>query len=240
MRSAGRALKTEKKTGPNPALWPKAARGCQPLEFRRAPLLAAVCWFALGEVWRAKLAAGGGVACCGCAAFALTLVGLRRSLRMAMVPLAVVWMAVGFWCAEVQPRSFDAACFEGYADGLSRQVRGRRRADSECYRLRPRCGTMTTSGWWAEKEEDEAAAVVGMLSVDLQVSAVEEVTPDVSRMVPMSGGVRINVVADRAGAPQHFVEDAATMARQAARPGWVHSRRFSAAMWSRRRCGCRC
>src|ERR1700722_17892971 len=63
-------------------------------------------------------------------------------------------------------------------------------------------------GWWAEKEEDEAAAAVGALSVDLQVNAVEVVTPDISQMVPMRGGVRMNVIADRVGA---WVTTAAAM-----------------------------
>jgi competence protein ComEC len=204
-------LKTEKKIGPNPALWPKAALRVPPLEFRRAPLLAAVCWFALGEVlarsWQLAVVLLAAVVLL----FALTLVGLRRSLRIAIVPLATLWIAVGFWCAEIQPVPSAQHALQSYADGLSRQVRGRvvrvrvlpPEAEDEGHDNEP--------GWWAEKEEDEAAVAVGMLSVDLQVSAVEEVTPDVSQMVPMSGGVRINVVADSAGAPQRFVEDAATM-----------------------------
>ena len=52
-------------------------------------------------------------------------------------------------------------------------------------------------GWWPEKEDDEEAATVGSLSVDIQVDSIEEVTPDISRMVPMTGGVRINVIADK-------------------------------------------
>ncbi len=52
------------------------------------------------------------------------------------------------------------------------------------------------TGWWAEKETDEEAAA-GALSVDIQVDSIEEVTPDISRMVPMTGGVRINVIADK-------------------------------------------
>jgi competence protein ComEC len=35
---------------PNPDLWPKAVARIPAFEFRRAPLLMAVCWFALGEV----------------------------------------------------------------------------------------------------------------------------------------------------------------------------------------------
>ena len=43
-------MKTGRVNEPNPELWPKAVARVPALEFRRAPLLAAVCWFALGEV----------------------------------------------------------------------------------------------------------------------------------------------------------------------------------------------
>jgi len=192
-------LKTEKKTGPNPDLWPKAAGRVPALEFRRAPLLAAVCWFALGEVLARNWQPAAVLLAAVLLLFALALVGLRRSLRIAIVPLAALWIAVGFWCAEIEPVPSSQHALQSYADGLSRQVRGR------VVRVRvfpPQTNDAdhdNEPGWWAEKEEDEAAAVVGMLSVDLQVTAVEEVTPDVSRMVPVSGGVRMNVVPDRVG-----------------------------------------
>ncbi len=35
------------------------------------------------------------------------------------------------------------------------------------------------------------------ISLDIQVDAIEEVTSDISRMIPMTGGVRINVIADK-------------------------------------------
>jgi competence protein ComEC len=53
------------------------------------------------------------------------------------------------------------------------------------------------AGWWPEKEADEEAAAVGALSIDIHVDSIEEVTPDISRMVPMTGGVRLNVIADK-------------------------------------------
>jgi competence protein ComEC len=53
------------------------------------------------------------------------------------------------------------------------------------------------TGWWAEKEANEEAATAGALSIDIQVDSIEEITPDISRMVPMTGGVRMNVIADK-------------------------------------------
>jgi competence protein ComEC len=207
-------LKTEeKKTRPNPDLWPKAAR-VPALEFCRSPLLAATCWFALGEVLARSWEPSAVLLIAVLSLLALTLAGLRWALRVTIVPLAALWIAVGFWCAEIQPVPSTQHALQSYADGLSRQVRGR------VVRVRvlpPETkneGHDNEPGWWAEKEEDEAAAVVGMLSVDVQVSAVEEVTPDVSRMVPVTGGVRINLVSDHvsAGGSRLLVADAGTVA----------------------------
>ena len=56
---------------------------------------------------------------------------------------------------------------------------------------------------WSGVEETGAEAV----SVDLQVEAVEEVTPDVAWMAPAAGGVRMTVVA-------HGAESAAAAMRR--------------------------
>lgn len=169
------------------------------LELRRAPLLAAGCWFALGELmarnWQPPVVLLVGVVLL----FLLSLVALRRSLRLAIVPLAALWMAVGFWSAETQPAPSTQHALLTYADGLSRQIRGR------VVRVRqlPPEGVNSDhdkeAGWWPEKEENEEAAAAGALSVDLQVEAIEDVTPDVSRMVPMRGGVRMNVTTHKPG-----------------------------------------
>ena len=167
------------------------------LEFRRAPVLVATCWFALGEVmarrWQPPVVLLGAlVVLCG-----LTVVALRFSIRVSIVPLAGVWMMVGLWCAQVRPVPSTQQALLSYADGLSRQVRGR------VVRVRELPAKVDTAnqdkevGWWVGKEEAEAEAAVGAVSVDLQVEEVEEVTPDISRMVPVSGGVRMNVIADK-------------------------------------------
>jgi competence protein ComEC len=192
-------LKTETRSGPNPDLWPKAAARLPAFEFRRVPLLAATCWFALGEVlarnWQPTIV----LLAAALSLLALTVAALRWSLRMAIVPLAALWITAGFWCTEIRPVPSTQHALLSYADGLSRQVRGRvvrvrvlpPQEKDENHDNEP--------GWWAEKEEDEAAATVGALSVDLQVNEIEEVTPDVSQMVPVRGGIRMNVIADKFG-----------------------------------------
>ena len=43
-------MTTEPIATPDPELWARGGSRLEPLEFRRAPLLAAAVWFALGEV----------------------------------------------------------------------------------------------------------------------------------------------------------------------------------------------
>jgi competence protein ComEC len=128
---------------------------------------------------------------------ALTLAALRWSLRITIIPLAAVWMAVGLWCAEVQPLPPTQHSLTAYADGLSRQVRGHVVRVRELPPQQEDSDHDKEAGWWAEKEENDEAEAVGALSVDLQVDSIEEVTPDVSQMVPEMGGVRMNVIAEK-------------------------------------------
>jgi competence protein ComEC len=160
-------------------------------------LLTATCWFALGEVMARNWQPAAILLIATLLLFLLTLAALRWSLRTAIVPLAAVWMAIGCWCAEIQPVPPTQQALANFADGLSRQIRGR------VVRVRELSPQLSDSdhdkelGWWAEKEADDEAATTGALSVDIQVDSIEEVTPDISRMVPMTGGVRMNVIADK-------------------------------------------
>lgn len=188
------ASKIVKKRQPNPALWPKAEARVAPLEFRRAPLLWAAGCFALGEVlarqWHAPMV----LVVATVLLVLLTAMALRVSLRVALLPLAGVWIVAGVWGAQVQPLPSTQRELASYADGLSRQVRGRVVRIRELPARRPDASLDKEPGWWPEKEESEEATTAGMLSVDLQLDAIEEVTPDVSRMVPIAGGVRLNIL----------------------------------------------
>jgi competence protein ComEC len=186
--------------GPNPDLWPKAASRLPMLSFHHAPLLTAVCWFALGEVMARNHQPAILLLIATVLLSLLTVASLRWSLRIAIVPLAAVWMAVGCWCAEVKPVPPTQQALASYADGLSRQLRGRVMRVRD---LPPQSNSSDRdkeAGWWPEKEADEEAAAGGALSVDLKVDSIEEVTPDISRMIPMTGGVRLNIIADKASA----------------------------------------
>ncbi len=118
----------------------------------------------------------------------------RGAMRVVLVPVAGLWMAVGMWCAILRPAPLPQTALLGYADNLSREVRGhvvRARA------LPPRvdAGEADSEGW--RGDQDEQAAAVGALQVDVQVDAVEYLTPDVSKMVPVEGGVRATLIGDQ-------------------------------------------
>jgi competence protein ComEC len=157
----------------------------------------AVCWFALGEV----MARNGKPAIILLIAIALfsslTLIALLFAQRTAIVPVAAVWIAIGCWSAEMQPAPPTQHALTAYADGLSRQLRGRVVRVRELPPQQNDSDHDKETGWWPEKEPDVEAAALGALSVDLQVDSIEEVTPEVSRMVTMTGGVRLNVIADK-------------------------------------------
>ena len=200
MRQSSGASRPESKTERERRLWPRAQQ-VEPLRFRRAPLLFAAVSFALGEsltrlpppATRLALV----LLLATVALASLTLFALRCAFRIVLLPLAALWIAAGLWSAQIEPAPAPQTALLGYADGLSRTVRGR---VVRVRALPPRTPQADNSdadfdGW------DEAAGTAA-LSVDLDVSAIEDVTPDTARMVPIAGGVRATLFAGNTAAPQ--------------------------------------
>jgi competence protein ComEC len=138
---------------------------------------------------------------------ALVILALRRSPQVALVPLAALWIAIGFWCWQLRPVPSQQHALIQFADGLSRNVR------SHVVRVRKLSPQKNTAdqdndpAWWIEREPEPASA----LAVDLSVEAVEEVTPDISRMLPVTGGVRAIVVVKDAVLPALHCGDVVEM-----------------------------
>lgn len=155
------------------------------------PLLAAAVAFAFGEVlartWHPA------IVLLACVALAILLLpwALRSSLRTATLPIAVFWLVAGIWSMQMRPVPSSQHSLQGYADGLSRNVRGRVARIRE---LVPRTSATsdTDNTQWQESNLEDSRDHA--LSVDLEVQAVEEVTPDISRMVPINGGVRVTIL----------------------------------------------
>jgi len=185
-------------SAPDAGLWRKGER-LEHLRFRRAPLLAAAIWFALGEVMERSWRPGVVLLPAVLLMLGLCVWGLRGAMRVVLVPVAGLWMVVGMWCAQVRPTPSPQRALMGYADGLSRELRGhvvRVRA------LPPRVDSKDadSDGWRGDQDEEATAA--GALQVDVEVERVEHLTPDVSEMVPMEGGVRATLIADGTALPE--------------------------------------
>jgi competence protein ComEC len=115
---------------------------------------------------------------------------MMRGRRVGWVPVAVVWVVVGMAAAEWRTNP-DRGGLAPYADGLSRRVEGR---IVRVRRLPARVGSADrdrVEAWDAAEEMPEDAGEA--VSVDLAVTRVEEVTPEVARMVPVGGGVRVTL-----------------------------------------------
>jgi competence protein ComEC len=178
-------------------LWPRAPR-VEPLRFRRAPLLAAAIAFALGEsltklpsaTTRPTLL----LVFAAVALAALTLLALRRTLRLAIPAVLALWIAAGLWSTQIAPAPSPQTALLAYADGLSRTVQAR------VVRVRT-LPAHTSSDDNADSDPDQwdetAANAAPTTSLDLAVTAIEDVTPSTSRMVPITGigGVRATLFA---------------------------------------------
>jgi len=110
---------------------------------------------------------------CGLAAF--------RALRIAWLPLAVLWLLLGAWCAQMEPHPAPAPALAQLSDGLLRTVEG----------------TVVDAGpVRGEAEQDLDAPNAEQKpaqSVDLHVSSLEVVTDAEDAQEPVSGGVRLTV-----------------------------------------------
>ena len=161
------------------------------------PLFLAALAFALGVVlarhWQepAMLAASLGLL------VALAYTAVPRGAMAGWLAILALWAGVGCWCAEVQPPVSPQTALTASADGLSRMVVGRviairtltsRDANSAApFTSSPAPWLLEPGGWEGESGEPST-------SVDLAVEAVEHVTPDVSSLQPVSGGVRLTVL----------------------------------------------
>ncbi len=188
-------------------LWPRFPR-VEPLRLRRAPLLAAALAFALGEsltqlpptATRPTLL----LLFAAVVLTALTLLALRRTLRLAVLPVLALWFAAGLWSAQVQPAPAPQTALLAYADGLSRTVQGR------IVRIRtlpPRTNSSDSTDSDADPDQWDPSTEAGenatpTTSLDLSLTAIEDVTPDTARMVSVAGGIRATLFAGRTSQPQ--------------------------------------
>ncbi len=181
--------------------WMNSPALAEPLRLRRVPLLVAALSFAAGILIAQHWQPPAFLAACAALLLLLCLVALRSTLRLALVPTAALWVAIGCWSAQIQPPVPQQTALRAHADGLSRSLRGTVvRVRALPVPAAPNPGVSDAGQpdqpWQLEPGAWELDPNPSLQSVDLSVSAIEEVTPDISVMRPVTGGVRITLTGE--------------------------------------------
>jgi competence protein ComEC len=103
-----------------------------------------------------------------------------RAHRIAWFPMALVWIVLGAWCAEMEPQPAPAPGLLTLSDGLLRTVEG----------------TVTNAGPIrapTDQGVDQDTAEPPSQGIDLHLSSIEFVDDTSDRQIPISGGVRLTV-----------------------------------------------
>jgi competence protein ComEC len=111
--------------------------------------------------------------------------------RIVWFPLALLWMLLGAWCAEMQPHPAPSASLVAASDGLLRTVEG----------TVVHAGPVRTE---LEQNLEEPATAPPTQTIDLRVVTVEHVTDESDGQVPAGGTVRITVRWPEIENPQPF------------------------------------
>ena len=109
---------------------------------------------------------------CGIAAF--------RALRIAWIPIAVLWCLLGAWCAEMEPHPAPAPDVVALSDGLLRTVEG------TVTDVAPVRREMV-------ENVDEPRMEGPSQRIDLRVSSIEVVNDVIDEQSQVGGGVRLTV-----------------------------------------------
>ena len=149
--------------------------------FTAVPLFHAAWLFALGIVLASRLWLHPSFVLIALAMVAaLCCVAALRAQRIAWLPLAVLWLLLGAWCAEMEPHPAPAPALAELSDGLLRTVEG----------------TVANTGpVRTEMEQNVGGPVAASPSqrIDLRVATVEVVTDQSDAQAPVRGGVRLTV-----------------------------------------------
>jgi competence protein ComEC len=103
-----------------------------------------------------------------------------RAQRMAWLPMAVLWVMLGAWCAEMEPHPAPAAQLLSLSDSLLRTVEG----------------TVSSAGpvrGELEQAVDEAAAELPSQRIDVRLASIEVVDDAADRQSPIEGTVRLTI-----------------------------------------------
>lgn len=172
------------------------------LRFRRAPLAAAALWFALGILLsRVALHQTVELVASVSVLFVLAIFAIRLGSRIAWLPVAALWIALGIAASEWQPGPPRHAAALDNPENLTLTVRAHVVRVHAPVPEQDSHDADQVPAW--ESTEDTTSEQGRPLTLDLAVDEMEDLTPDVSTMLPATGGVRVSVYgADARFAPR--------------------------------------
>jgi competence protein ComEC len=111
-----------------------------------------------------------------------------RAQRIVWLPLAVLWLLLGAWCAEMEPHPAPAPALAALSDGLLRTVEGTV-VDAGPVRGETEQSLMDHDDHGEAVEPQQRPSQ----RIDLRVSSMEVVTDANDAQTPVEGGVRLTV-----------------------------------------------
>lgn len=189
---------------PDPRLWPADPSAVEALRLRRLPLLFAAVCFALGELLATRADRPLPlVLLATLLLLGLAVVALRHARHaasgglahgVAVLPVGALWVVVGLLAFRLTPAPDPQTALRPFADNLSRTVVGRV-VRSRLLAPETTAAVPDVEHTWEPAEPPPPAAE----QVDLELSRIEELTPDTSTLVPIHGGIRLTLLASAPG-----------------------------------------
>jgi competence protein ComEC len=154
------------------------------------PLFYAAWLFAAGIAVAHFVWLGPSVVLVALAAVALLCcVTAQRALRVAWLPMMVLWCLLGVWCAEMEPHPAPAPALAALSDGLLRTVEG---TVVNAGSVRGEMGEgLNDDG--PDSPTSSVAEQQPEQSIDLRVSSLEVITDGEDSQSPVAGGIRLSV-----------------------------------------------
>ncbi len=191
LRARGARSLLVRETAAHPAPFTRVA----PLQVRDAPMLLLALSFAAGILYRTHWQPPQHMVTAVALLLVTAAVAAWRAPRLAWAATVACWAALGWTAASLESTGVDASLLR-YADGLQRTLQGRVTA----VRKLPPQSPPTEALHNGEPPPDEETAyaareplAAARYSVTVETRSIEDVTPDLSRMVPMQGSTRLTL-----------------------------------------------
>jgi competence protein ComEC len=120
---------------------------------------------------------------------ALCVLAAVRGLRIAWLPLAILWCLLGAWCAEMEPHPAPAPALAALSDGLLRTVEG---TVVDAGPIRSEIEQNLNDNDSSDPVSSEPGQQLSQ-RIDLRVSSLEVVTDASDAQSAIAGGVRLTV-----------------------------------------------